>query len=166
MVAMRRRLLRALLILCTLLACASLALEVTGLLREDQIDFELGKRHFMIVGTPHRFCIVMWPNRWVGYAIRFSHDDNVVPASAGSLKPQVSGDFIAIPYWLIFLLTAPWPAWWFVRQRKRNARRLAGLCEHCGYDLRASPDRCPECGATVDRGMGNLPMHSAAKQHA
>ena len=56
---------------------------------------------------------------------------------------------LLFPYWLAAVICAVWPAFWAARasrSRRRRIRLRRGCCPHCGYDLRASPVRCPECG--------------------
>ena len=55
---------------------------------------------------------------------------------------------IGLSYWLIVLLTLILPA-----SRIRFRKRIPpGHCPKCHYDLRATPDRCPECGTVVTKG--------------
>jgi predicted amidophosphoribosyltransferase len=50
------------------------------------------------------------------------------------------------PYWFPVLLFAILPAFRLRSILRNRHRHRAGFCQHCGYDLRATPNRCPECG--------------------
>jgi hypothetical protein len=41
------------------------------------------------------------------------------------------------------------PTLWLLRRRRVRLRVRRGLCPACGYDVRASPGRCPECGGAT-----------------
>ena len=53
---------------------------------------------------------------------------------------------IASPLWLLALAAAVLPARWVLRHLNQGPGGGPGLCPRCGYDLRATPARCPECG--------------------
>jgi hypothetical protein len=56
---------------------------------------------------------------------------------------------IIVPYWATALAAGLLPAAWALRKSRQE--KCVGLCSRCGYDLRATPDRCPECGAVPTR---------------
>jgi hypothetical protein len=63
-------------------------------------------------------------------------------------SPAVS---YSVYYSLLAAAAALLPLAWLmvqadIRLQRRRLRQMSGLCPTCGYDLRATPDRCPECG--------------------
>lgn len=52
-----------------------------------------------------------------------------------------------LPHWCLSFGFGLIPAFWIADYCKGNRLKLSGMfCSSCGYDLRATPGRCPECG--------------------
>ena len=69
---------------------------------------------------------------------------------AGSLfNPPARLRVVMVPLWPVILVAGVAPTLRLRAWRTRNRRAAIGLCPRCGYDLRATPEKCPECGTTV-----------------
>jgi hypothetical protein len=71
--------------------------------------------------------------------------------------PLLSDQFLRVrfPAWFAATLTGVTPWAWLslviIRCRRDRRRSAKGLCPKCGYDIRANPARCSECGHEVAR---------------
>ena len=108
----------------------------------DSVMFDDAQRRWQFAGF-----------RWYAYSTEARFGD--------SLRGITCDNFEA-PLWCIFLLTAVTPAVWIGRNARLVAKkRISGRCRRCGYDLRVTPDRCPECG-TVPRQVPAAPVKTGS----
>jgi hypothetical protein len=80
--------------------------------------------------------------------LRFSYD-HATPEQLAANMPYEYRLVITLPYWMPAAALIILPAVKLARIARHRRRLARGACLICGYDLRATPDRCPECGTDV-----------------
>jgi hypothetical protein len=151
---MKRRLLNLLTLLSLLLCAAVCTLWVRSYFVQDMIYFPVGSRTAISQSAGGQlFTIVV--NQAAG--ARWLRQANPVPDGGSrtralmyirwNFSPHRPSQHLIVPHWLV-AAGGGLPALLRIGVRRyRKRRHHSGLCPSCGYDLRATPDRCPECGA-------------------
>ena len=152
---MMRRLFNVLAVLSLLLCAAVCALWVRSYYVEDTLYFATRERADTITVTRGTLVVEFLVGNHPTPGLR--HETIGVgklprTASAMGAPPDwqrwgiewsPSVNLLAVSLWWVLGATAALPLAWVPSRR----RKLAGNCRCCGYDLRATPGRCPECGA-------------------
>jgi hypothetical protein len=63
--------------------------------------------------------------------------------------PQLGLVELGIPFYFLVVLFGLPALTYLATVWRRNSRIEQHRCATCGYDMRATPDRCPECGTAV-----------------
>jgi hypothetical protein len=108
----------------------------------DGDDTKIQPGYFHERFRPGRSPIKFGPLGWAGLGFR--------SLSTPPAPKSVTLHMLTVPYWLLIMILAIAPALTTKNYIRQKHQRAAGHCR-CGYDLRASPNRCPECGSTVSR---------------
>ncbi len=108
----------------------------------------LSSAHLGIIGNLDDFTlggtIVLGGPWWASFAPSFWNGAITVGGSTFRMWS------LSIPLWMPIALFGFlfWRS--FLPLHRRRKRKKLGLCVKCGYDLRASKDRCPECGESFE----------------
>jgi len=87
-----------------------------------------------------------WDYHFLGFICSASNGGWVQKPGDNYYTTYCSGYYIMVPDAGLAIFFAILPALWIRRGRVKQPRR-GPHCVICGYDLRATPGRCPECGA-------------------
>jgi hypothetical protein len=166
---MKRRLLNLLTILPLLLCVAVVALWVRSFhyshtlcwVRENAPGDRFTATHLMVARGSLHAGVRRWgatgadarpedrPGLHHEIALPWHLDVNRLGFGAGAYGSHPGG-WTAMPLWLVAVVAAaPTAARTLMWKRRRLRKPPGGLCLRCGYDLRATLGRCPECGTVA-----------------
>ncbi|HET6247843.1 MAG TPA: hypothetical protein VFE47_09105 [Tepidisphaeraceae bacterium] len=144
----------------------------------ESVEIVTPRGGLLVTSHPARLC-ACWPSplahpaamhwRFIGASVvrddrlpaANSYDSNPVTmqtdsaqrvklATGSAVVAGVRIQFIEVAYWILLAIPALPLMWMLLHGAWRTMKcHQPGKCRNCGYDLRASPVICPECGAPV-----------------
>jgi hypothetical protein len=141
--------------------CVEMAVSKSVLYWPDSLPLP-NKSEYWMADAPHHPSMIQinagWRRTFAGAGV--IKDWEQPPASLSLLTlPGVGRLYVAkpagwtqsfravwVPHWFFVLLFAAMPARKLYLSHRSWLRRRRGLCGACGYDMRGSPEKCPECG--------------------
>jgi hypothetical protein len=152
---MRRTLLNLLTALSLLVCVAVAALWLRSYVVQDVLISSPGEpRSINLHSTCGAFVLIRHTN-YVPPVVRYAREKVAVYASTPVMalitfhfgEDRAGGVpwMIVFPQWFVVVVSGAL-AVSRLRRRRRKRRGSHAVCPACGYDLRASPGRCPECG--------------------
>ena len=130
--------------------------------------FDFQHHHIAGLNRAYAEAIGLHMNHWDvlpdGYAVARGGDGfallgfGVVRPVTKDVEPGVWWHYsIYVPHYAVAGVAAVMPVLWLRHERSRRRRARRGSCVTCGYDLRATPQRCPECGSSAAAAGDGLP---------
>jgi hypothetical protein len=113
---------------------------------------ELGRDDtFQVAATgsrlPDGFSLRHWDSSAQPFTLPNDRFMNRIGFDARARELPLGSDYsVVIPYYALTLTTLAVGVFAYIRYRRLVRSRAVGRCAACGYDLRATPARCPECG--------------------
>ena len=150
---MRRHLLNLLTALSLLLCVAVCGLWVRSYLGPDYVHYTSPRQWCLSVISGHGTLDILYIPHWPQdpELTRGRYDANIYYGTRYSKRflgfgtgvQHTVGRDVNMPHWFLTCCAGVAPAR-LVRSWRRHRQRSPGLCGRCGYDLRATPGRCPE----------------------
>jgi hypothetical protein len=176
---MRRKLVNFAAALSLVLCAATIALWVRSYRASDYLNWSSSSREISCVGEQGQVLIritkIEKPNFFQPRSLRLNDRGGLDPQwftldalkytnlpmewelrmlgmdfAAGPRDRIYSAVQVLLAHWLLATLFALLPGLWCAHRLRQQLRARANLCLTCGYDIRASLERCPECGTVLE----------------
>ena len=145
-------------VFCGLTGVATVVLWVRSYQGPDFVKYTSPNAWFLGVTSGHGTIDVLYIPTWaqdpefrtgryppdVYYGTRYSK--RFLGFGTSVIRPELGDRYVNIPHWFVASFSGATSALCARAWCRQRRRMQSGQCAKCGYDLRATPTRCPECG--------------------